>query len=358
MDFPLVDFPCVLCLRNVVKHQERYHIEGKGKFDVKEELQKLPFSVKISTRFICKHCLCTLKKRKALTRQIQYIDGEFERKYNLNNNKDTTSVNKRQGTDGDEHAITPKKQRSESFEPNKVDVPSDACTSTVFITSSPVAKTPAVLGVQWPVSPVQAKQDVSVTVKVKWPSKDAERKLPTDLESLGKMLVRGTYRQIANAAWKNPSINKHLRELVVKGIEKEATKVCSKKKPSCLRTTDKESLLSFTMEKVSIEIKERAPLLHSVLSAASINHRSKAAKERSHFGAIAMAAAVCLKNRCKHMIALQLLVTMFIYHSNWMVGSKIIPLSILFVYFMYFLRIDPWILLFQASILLMQYIVE
>ena len=159
-------------------------------------------------------------------------------------------------------------------------------------------------------------KDVNVTVKVKCPSKNRERKLPVDLESLGKMLVRGTYRQIANAAWKNTSINKHLRELMVRELEKETTQLCSKKNPSC-PNTNKQSMVSFTMEKVSNELKERTPLLHSVLSAVSINRRSKAAKEKSHFGAIA--AAVCLKNRCKHMTAVQLLITIFIYHSNWMV---------------------------------------
>ncbi len=134
------------------------------------------------------------------------------------------------------------------------------------------------------------------------------------------MLLRGTYKQIAHAAWTNHSIKSSLTELMLKDIEKEATKLCSKKNPSILRTTDKQSMLSFSMEKVSDEIKERAPLFHSVLSAASINSRSRATKEISHFGPIAMAAAVCLKSRSKYMTAVQLLVTMFLYHSNWTVG--------------------------------------
>ena len=41
-------------------------------------------------------------------------------------------------------------------------------------------------------SGVQNAKAVDVSIKVKWPSKDAERKLPEDLESLGKMLARGT----------------------------------------------------------------------------------------------------------------------------------------------------------------------
>ena len=42
-----MDFPYVLCFRNVVKPQERYLIEGKGKFNVKEELNSLPFDVTV-----------------------------------------------------------------------------------------------------------------------------------------------------------------------------------------------------------------------------------------------------------------------------------------------------------------------
>lgn len=84
-------------------------------------------------------------------------------------------------------------------------------------TSTPVSKS-RVLPKTWPVSPVQIENNVQsaeaidnptqtvpkkidVSIKVKWPSKDTERKLPEGLESLGKMLARGTYKQIAHAAW-------------------------------------------------------------------------------------------------------------------------------------------------------------
>jgi hypothetical protein len=106
---------------------------------------------------------------------------------------------------------------------------------------------------------------VEVFCKVKWPSKNKERKLPEDLESLGKMLVRGTYKQIANAAWKNENI-KELTVLNAKDIDNECIQLCSDKNPSCLRKNGKESLLSFTMEKLYDELRERAPLFHSVLS--------------------------------------------------------------------------------------------
>ena len=48
------------------------------------------------------------------------------------------------------------------------------------------------------VSPTKTgvKKSTNVTVKVNWPSKESSRKLPDDLEPLGKMLLRRTYKQM------------------------------------------------------------------------------------------------------------------------------------------------------------------
>jgi hypothetical protein len=127
-------------------------------------------------------------------------------------------------------------------------------TNTVaLLTLSPVCVTSKALPTQWALSPIcsigehetdesivdaqatvrehkvnQSRQcdDVDVCVKIKWPSKDRERKLPEDLEYLGKMLARGTYKQIATAAWKNASIKKELTELMACDIGKECNKLC------------------------------------------------------------------------------------------------------------------------------------
>ena len=156
-----------------------------------------------------------------------------------------------------------------------------------------------------------------------------ERKnLPEDLTSLGKTLVRGTYKQIANAVWKNEKIKKEIMQLVKKEVERECTHLCSKKNPSCLRKTDKEDMLDFSMEKLCSEVEDRAPMLHTVLSAAAINRRSRAETETpaARFGAVGMAAAVCLRNRSRYMIAVQFPITNFLYHLNWGVGTKIVTL--------------------------------
>jgi len=80
-------------------------------------------------------------------------------------------------------------------------------------------------------------------------------------------------------------------------------------------------MLSFSMEKLSVKIQERAPLFHSLLSAATVNHKSKAKNPspQAEFGAIGMAASVCLRHRLQYMIAVQLLITDLLYHSNWLV---------------------------------------
>ena len=43
----------------------------------------------------------------------------------------------------------------------------------------------------------------NVVIKIEWPCKTKERCLPEDLHQIGKMLCRGTYKQIANAVWRH-----------------------------------------------------------------------------------------------------------------------------------------------------------
>ena len=66
--------------------------------------------------------------------------------------------------------------------------------------------------------------------------------MPKQLESLGKMLIRGTYKQIENAAWRSPFLKKELQLFALKEIDKECSAMYSKKEPSCVRSPDKEKL--------------------------------------------------------------------------------------------------------------------
>ena len=95
--------------------------------------------------------------------------------------------------------------------------------------------------------------------------------------------------------------------------------MCSKKNPSILRKTSKEDIVNFSLTKLDSELKERTPLLRSVLRAASIR---KSNLERSNLywmPAVCMASSICLKNRSPYMTVVQLLNSLFIQHSGLMV---------------------------------------
>lgn len=334
-----MDRKCIVCSRIIINHNERYLVKGKGKFNVAEELYSLSFNRENPSEHICKTCRALLKKRRGLSEQLAKVENELQELFKTPAYSATEHPGfKRSATDINEASTTPKKSRLEDEQGPTTSTPLKVCSTNASQTLTQTVETPQQqdtkrlkhlnnkeLGELSPIAakqPVKEKQNVDVRVKIQWPTKDKERKLPEDLESLGKMLVRGTYKQIANAAWKSPCLKQELTVLILKEVEKESTGLCSKKRPSCLRMTDEASMLSFSMEKFEEELKERAPLFHSILSAASINSHSRAKGPlKASFGPIGMAAAVCMKNRSKFMTAVQLLITMFLYHSSWMVSA-------------------------------------
>ena len=301
---------CILCCRDIVKSNERYQVEGRGTFDAIAELNSLPFVCERSSQFICKGCLQKLKRRRSLLDSLKKIEAELQ-----DSQRVAVNQHHKRPSPGNDLTSTPKKLPRESF-------PDESSTTSHVL--------------PWPFSPIAREKErensrsknndagpktTEVSVRVDWPSKTSERKLPEDLESLGKMLLRGTYKQIAVAAWKSSRLKDELKALVVKDVEKEANDLCSKKNPSILRKTGKPEMQTFTMEKVCEEVAARAPLLHSVLQAVSVNSERKTPQpSRERFAAIGMAAAVCLRNRSRCMIAVQLMITTFLYHSNWMVS--------------------------------------
>ena len=162
-------------------------------------------------------------------------------------------------------------------------------------------------------------QPTIVSVTVQWRSRTSSRILPHDLQSLGKMLCRGTYLQVARAAWRCAKVREHIILLFLKEIYRECAAMCSRKSPSILRKTSKEDIVNFSLTKLDNELRERTHLLRSVLMAASIR---KSSLERSNLywmPAVCMASSICLKNRSPHMTVVQLLNTIFIQHSGLMV---------------------------------------
>ena len=187
----------------------------------------------------------------------------------------------------------------------------------VYLTESPIKANQATI------ERIKQQDKTNVFVKVEWPSKDRERKLPPDLESIGKMLVRGTYKQIANAIWKNMKLKRELLLNVMKDVDKECANLCSRKNPSCLRSPTKDNLLNFVMKKLNSELRQRTPITYAMLTAASVTTKNKDRKESIHdcwSTAVGVAASVCLRNRSMFMNTLQLQISIFTYHTSWLVS--------------------------------------
>ena len=120
-----------------------------------------------------------------------------------------------------------------------------------------------------PVCNIKAK----VSVSVEWPSKTVVRERPDTLDSLGKIICRGTYKLIASAAWRNMRLKKELQTLFIRDVDKECSTICSSKYPSILRATSKKNISTFSFDGMDNELKEKTPLLRAVLSVASIRTR-------------------------------------------------------------------------------------
>ena len=136
-----------------------------------------------------------------------------------------------------------------------------------------------------------------VKVTVVWNSKTSTRVLPDDLSSLGKMLCQGTYMQVARPAWCNGKIREQLISFFLKEIDKECCNMCSSKNTSLLRKTAKKEIINFSFTKLDEEVKQRTPLLRSVLMSASVRKTKTKRSDLYWMPAICMAAAICQKNR-------------------------------------------------------------
>lgn len=181
----------------------------------------------------------------------------------------------------------------------------------------------------------KAPNECPVTVSINWTDRTKVNVLKPELSSLGKMLCRGTMKQIARAAWKCEQVRTHLFAEVAKQIHKECIIMCAKgsnketkkRTDSCLRKTSKESIIAFSFDELINELKERAPLLTLVLKTAALRKLDGEEKWKQSVG---VAAAICLRNRSKNMTALQLLISIIIRHSGFVV-SKVFHNYLIFI---------------------------
>ncbi|XP_078363701.1 uncharacterized protein LOC144647887 [Oculina patagonica] len=334
---------CVLCGLGIVKNTDKNLVDGRrgNPFNVREELLSLEYKVEINSPYICRNCLSVLKKRRALSTNLREVNNTIQKIFLAKKSSVNpvpvnviTSQSSNQSSSFQEQAA--KRVALEDSSASVTLDDSSAFTSKTsadqlssILTSTPCkekSRPVDIAAFAGPVSPIPAREvDVEekktvVQVSIKWPSRPNAKvnNLHEGLESLGKMLCRGTYKQIARAVWKNPILRKHVQQLYLEEVDRECTAMCSLKNPSCLRSPSKKDLQSFSLKKFNTELESKAPLFSAVLWTASV--RKSKRDDRFWQPSVCMSAAVLLKNRSPCMNAMQLINTITLYHSG-IIGS-------------------------------------
>ena len=151
-----------------------------------------------------------------------------------------------------------------------------------------------------------------VTLNYPGCAREFKATLGKDLQTLGKALARwGTYKQIADAAFRCPSLKTHLITNTLQALGKECNDLCSRKTPSLLRKSRPDEMENFSFQKLCEEWKQRAPLFYSFLvTCATVKE-----KGGEWTPAMAIAGSALLKNRNVHMNATASLISVMVRQS-------------------------------------------
>ena len=227
---------CFLCKSGFSRAKDKYLIQERSKENLPFELNSLPFSLTFnSTDYLCRSCVNTLKKRRSLIEQLKQIEERFK-SFHQSTKVTSPSTGLKRSLQDEDVTSGKKTHVAESEGDEQVVLQSTPVKSSSSINPKFVCLESPIKANQATIERIKEQDKTNVFVKVQWPSKDRERKLPPDLESIGKMLVRGTYKQIANAIWRNMKLKRELLLNVMKDVDKECANLCSRKNPSCLQS--------------------------------------------------------------------------------------------------------------------------
>ena len=123
-----------------------------------------------------------------------------------------------------------------------------------------------------------------------------------------RQLASKEHRYAVNTMWAHPELRHQLLTKVRGEIENECQSLCSNRNPSLFRRNSPQDLISFSENKCETELKEKAPLFHKCLQAATICRETRkkmdsGQKRCNTSSTITMAASVLLKRRCSQMCA-------------------------------------------------------
>ena len=310
---------CVFCFRLLEKLTDRNFVESRGEFEVSLEFDCLPFVVRNEvSRHICKQCPGQLKKRYSLKKKLGEIEENLHSLYRKNCTERGIPVKTRNSIKRFSEQQQDSTLPYHNIAPSAIEVECQTIDLHAEVNER-ATQTDNRVDLEKTIFQ-NTDNETPVYVRAVWSSGAREKQLPKTLESLGKMLVRGTLKQIASAAWNCQELKPHLIKEMLKAVHKECAAFCSKKNQCILRKTTKEDMLAFTFQKFEEELQQRTPIFRAVLQTASMGKKGQQ-KEIFWIPTICMAAAVCLKNRSYHMTVMQLLVCVILQHSGLSVSS-------------------------------------
>ena len=181
----------------------------------------------------------------------------------------------------------------------------------------------------------EQKQEIRIRICVDYPSKPVRKELKSDLHVLARAMVDGNHQRIAGAALKIDGVKELVIEKVIKLMTLQVDELCSKHRPSMLRTTSRntnDEAKNFDYKKVCSEWKERAPIFHAFLTARAAIKNSKKKNSLECLPGVAVAGTVLLKQRNTQMNAGFAKILGFLIKSKSLeVRSCFLPLFCIFL---------------------------
>ena len=125
-------------------------------------------------------------------------------------------------------------------------------------------------------------------------------------------MARGSKKKMATECLRDPDTKRYLITKIGIAVKNEVRTMCSDRTNSILRSQSQDDLKTFTWSKLLAELSVHAPILYSILQAATSVKRARINTD----GVIGTCAAVILKHRFSKMSLFQKILSLTIYSGH------------------------------------------
>ena len=153
---------------------------------------------------------------------------------------------------------------------------------------------------------------LTIKVQIQYAKHQKKCVLTPSRKHIGKAVARGSRHAIVSHCFEDPVMRKYIISRVGKILQSEVAALCSDRCNSVLRRHSKEQLLKFKWEDVNLEMRVHAPILLSLLHAATRTQRSRPNQE----AVITMCAAMMCKLRRRDMSTIHKTLSLILYAGH------------------------------------------